>query len=267
MQLLSSFSTFNDFYMIPTCKICKINTADKDNSHIIPKFMSKRLFENSRPRHSIAIDKSGKQKKLQDTPKENKIFCKSCESRIEKLETYFSKFFIDVNSLSNPKRDYTIGILHDHEAVFCNDLHPTLFKLFIFSLVWRCSISNLGDFENFKLDALIEEELRRFLNSNLKSTHSELMQSLHEIQRIPYYHFCITKPKSKTRGIYTSFNFAPDSYLMFTVDYAIFFYTTEVPYVALHEFFSNRDNGVVKIMLGDDDSWMELIRNVLKMMI
>lgn len=78
--------------MRPTCKLCKNNSADKDNSHIIPKFMSKRLFDGIKPRYSVAIGKNGKQQKLQDTPKESKILCTSCEARLEKLETYFAKF-------------------------------------------------------------------------------------------------------------------------------------------------------------------------------
>ena len=163
--------------MLSICKLCKINPADKNNSHIIPKFMCKRLFDNTHPRHSLAIGKNGKKQKLQDTPKENKIFCSNCELRIEKLETYFAKFFTEINNLGSARRQYTIEKLNDHEILLCKDLNPNIFKLFIFSLIWRCSISNLLDFENFKMDPAIEEELRMFLNSNLKSTHSELMQS------------------------------------------------------------------------------------------
>lgn len=252
--------------MMPTCKLCKNNSADKDNSHIIPKFMSKRLFDGIKPRHSIAIRNNGKQQKSQDTPKESKILCISCESRLEKLETYFAKFFIEINNLASARRNYTIEQLTDNEMLLCNDLHPNIFKLFIFSLVWRCSISNLSDFENFTLNSLVEEDLRVFLNLNLKNSHGELMQSLDGIQQVPRYHFCVTKPKNKTRGIFTAFNFAPEAFTILTVDYAIFFYSSVVPYVSIHEHFSNRDNEIVKIILGDDDKWLELNRKIVNLM-
>ena len=252
--------------MVPKCTLCKVNPADKNNSHIIPKFMSKRLFDNTNPRHSLAIDKNGKQQRLQDTPKENKILCSNCELRIEKLETYFAKFFTEINNLGSARRQYSIEIQNDNEILHCKDLDPNIFKLFIFSLVWRCSISNLSDFENFKLDLLIEEELRMFLNSNLKTSHSELMQSIVEVQIVPHYHFCITKPKNKTRGIFTAFNFAPESFTIFTVDYAIFFYTNDNPYVPVHKNFSNRENEPVRIILGDDKNWLELNKTIVNLM-
>src|SRR5690606_26727093 len=133
--------------MIQKCKLCKDEVANKPNSHIIPKFMSKRLFESTKPRHTLQINRDGKQVILQDTPKENNILCHSCEKRFEVVETYFSRVLIDINSLTSAKWKYTISNHYQNEIIVCDDLQPTLFKLFIYSIIWRCSISSLFLFE------------------------------------------------------------------------------------------------------------------------
>jgi hypothetical protein len=248
------------------CTLCKINIADQNNSHIIPKFMSKRLFENAKPRHALYLGKNGKQQKQQDIPKENQILCRSCEAKLAKLEDYFARFFIEINSLNSARRSYTVDQIYGQEVIFCNDLHPTLFKLFIFSLIWRCSISKSFEFGNFKLENDVEENLRIFLYHNLKATQRELLDSLNQAQHIPDYHYCVTKPKGKVRGILTAFNFAPNSFTVFTVDYAIFFYTNENPHVEIHKKFSNKDDDKVKIAVGEDQKWIELNQSILDKM-
>ncbi|NRS87206.1 hypothetical protein HNQ02_000106 [Flavobacterium sp. 7E] len=249
------------------CNLCKVKNADKENSHIIPKFMSKRLFEGVKPRFTVLITKEGKRKKLQDTPKESNILCKDCEKRIEIVETYFSRVLIDLNSLQNAKRKYTIDFFENQEIIVCNDLHPTLYKIFIFSLVWRCSISSLLEFETFQLEDYVEEELRVFLNKNLLKRHDELLASLDNITEIPQYHTCLIKPKNNTRGLFTSYNFGQNAYAIYTVDYAIFFYTNDEILVQKHLSFSNINNGLVRVVIGDDKEWSELNNQVLQNML
>src|SRR5688572_12661282 len=113
------------------CKLCKTNVADKMNSHIIPKFMCQRLFEDAIPRHSIEINSKGKSKKIQDSPKENNILCTSCEKRIEILETYFSKKIIDIHNFSNVKDRIDLETISDQKYLICKNIKPTIFKLFI----------------------------------------------------------------------------------------------------------------------------------------
>lgn len=249
------------------CKLCVTNPADKLNSHIIPKFMSKRLFENTKPRHTISILRNAKPKKIQDTPKENNLLCTSCEKRIEILETYFSRILIDINSLQNATRNYRLISEYGNEVLICEDLNPTLFKLFIFSIIWRSSISTLEDFKSFKLKEEVEEKLRSFLDNNLKLKHDDLMQSLKAINDIPQFHFCIIKPKNKTKGIFTAYKFGEDAYAVFTVDYALFFYTQNLPLISEHMIFSNKGNHKVKIVFGNDENWQKLNQLVISMLV
>jgi len=230
--------------------------------------MCKRLFEGSKPRYTVQLSKEGKQKKLQDTPKENNILCISCEKRLEILENYFSTIFRDLNGLQNARRKYHFNTEYNQEILICDDLQPTLFKLFIFSLIWRSSISNLLEFETFSLKDNVKEQLRMFLDVNLKSNHNELLQSAVYISDIPRYHSCLIKPKGKIRGIFTAYEFGEEAYAIFTVDYALFFYTKDVPLVKEHILFSNRDDQKVKVVFGNDEEWKKLnnlvVNNMLK---
>ena len=119
---------------MPNCNLCLIKEADKPNSHIIPKFLSKRLFESSTPRHSIEIDRKGRNRKIQDTPKENFILCKSCEKRFEILETLYSKKINSINNYINLKDKFQITEFGNNKILKCLNINPTGFKLFIYSL-------------------------------------------------------------------------------------------------------------------------------------
>ena len=70
--------------------------------------MSRRLIEKTKPRHTVQLNRNGKKIKLQDTTKENNIFCFNCEKRFSVLETYFSRVLIEINSLQNAKRRYSV---------------------------------------------------------------------------------------------------------------------------------------------------------------
>ena len=63
--------------------------------------MCKGLFEATEPRHALSIDKNGTGKKVQDTPKEDFILCKTCEKRIEILETYFARVIEEIHNYKN----------------------------------------------------------------------------------------------------------------------------------------------------------------------
>lgn len=69
------------------CKLCLEKEADQANSHIIPKFLGKNLFVEIKPRHSLLYSSDGNLRKVQDTPKEDNIFCENCEKGFSLYET------------------------------------------------------------------------------------------------------------------------------------------------------------------------------------
>ena len=255
---------------IKKCNLCKSEIADKENSHIIPKFMCKGLFEDTKPRHSIALKHNGKFKNIQDTPKESNIFCKSCEKRIEIIETYFAKKINDIHNYINLKNNFEINKISNQEYLICKNINPIAFKIFIYTLIWRTSISKLNEFLKFKIEENIEEELRKFLDDNLKVTHKELIENLDKVESTPNYDFCIFKPiiKSKlSRGIFTTYNTSENSHILLIVDFAIYFFTTENNIDETFKYFSNKQNEKVIIPLTEIEKWKELNKTIVHQML
>jgi hypothetical protein len=222
--------------------------------------MCKGLFEDTKPRHSIALNRKGQAKKLQDTPKENHLFCTNCEKKFEIIETYFAKKTIDIHNYINLKDKIDLKFISNHQYLVCNHITPTLFKLFIYSLIWRASISNLEEFNRFNIEKKIEEELRVFLDSNLKETNKELLYQISQIEKYPKYHFCLIKPKRKaanSRGILTAFNTSETSYILVLVDFLIYFFQDENISTSF-KLYSNKQNEKVIIALGEIEAWNEL---------
>ncbi|THV59311.1 hypothetical protein EZV76_10825 [Flagellimonas alvinocaridis] len=247
------------------CELCKKNEADKRNSHIIPKFLSKRLFEYTKPRHLLSINRKGEPRKIQDTPKEHNILCSQCEKRFEILETYFSKKITSINDFNNQGGKFFVEDYGENQLLRCIKINPTSFKLFIYSIIWRVSISKLQIFEKFKLPESIESELRFFLDENLKSSHSKMLNSFERISNLPNYHFTVIKPISrndKTRGILTAYQMAPNNFCIFTVDYLIFFFDKEEKIDPAFKFYSNKQNEIVKIVVSAVSGWQKLTKAV-----
>jgi hypothetical protein len=242
----------------PLCRLCVQNEADKRNSHIIPKFLLKGLFEFTKPRHTVSIDRSGKERTLQDTPKEDHILCAQCEKRFAVLETYFARIFESVHNYSNAPNEFKVKTLGVQKYLECVNIHPALFKLFICSLIWRASISKAL---KLKLPASAEEDLRTFLNDNAKLKKEDLIKSTPNIIKLPIYHFIVIKPEEtnvNTRGVFTSYNLSEESCIMFLVRFVIVFYWNESEIDVAISAFSNKQNEIVKLSLAQPERWQEI---------
>lgn len=256
---------------MPNCKLCLTREADKPNSHIISKFLTKRLFEYTKPRHSIEIDRKGRNKTIQDTPKENSILCKACEKRLEYLETLISKKITSINNYNNLKSTFKLVEYGNNKILECLNINPIAFKIFVFSLVWRASITSLPEFESFKLDDKTESDLRILLNEKLKNSHTELVSSLSESIDFSNYDYCIFKPLVRnefSRGVFTSYKINKFQFGIFTVDFIIFFFSNSKNMNPAYKLVSNYQNEKVLITLTGIDDWKHLnelvVRNMLK---
>ena len=116
------------------CKLCKVQYADKKNSHIIPKFLGKPLFKSPIHREAIEISKGGGNRKIQDIPKEDFLFCSNCEQKFSILETYFSRKLMSINDFKNRKSDFRLTRVYFNKLLIPKNLNPIFFKLFSLSL-------------------------------------------------------------------------------------------------------------------------------------
>ena len=243
---------------MPKCKLCLKVEADKRNSHIIPKFMGKRLFENSQPKYGVRIDINGKYDKVQNTPKEDYIFCTRCEERFARLEHYFSIKLTSIHNYANEPEKYKIESPGSNTVLECLNLPYTALKLFNYSLVWKTSVSNLYEFLKFKLPPLKEEELRIYLDSNLTVSHSDLINTLNKPKTDSsfdtYLFKCIVR-NEYSRGIFTAYEFGDGRFGIFLVDFIIFYYIDESKVPADFNLISNMQQENALIIMADIQRW------------
>jgi hypothetical protein len=153
------------------CLLCQENPATQPNSHIIPKFFGQGLFYSTKPRHAIVRYKTGEIGKAQDTVKENYLFCPNCEKGFNVYETYCA---LRLERFNNPRfsNQFEIHSIGDFKYFECKSLDIKIFNLFIYSIVWRISISENYAFRGFKL-AFPEEEKLRLLLKNYTQSNQE----------------------------------------------------------------------------------------------
>lgn len=243
-----------------TCLLCGMNLADKKNSHIIPRFLGKDLFVSVPARHTLAINRAGKGKKVQDIPKENNILCTDCEKRIELLETFVAPKFERLRRFREFPNDFLQKSSTGGVYLEWTDLHPTLFKLFIFSMMWRASISKLEAFRSFKLSDSAEEELRSFLDSSLDVGIQSLLNGVSGVNRVPSFDCCIIVPSEKPSAtrVFVSSSMNETSHVMFLVNFTLFFYTSGESIPSSMKFYNNVGNDPIKIVLATTPQWNEL---------
>lgn len=146
------------------CLLCQKNESDKENSHIIPKFFTKSIFgkRNNDPAHKFIGQKIYKNV-IQDSPKEDYIFCTGCEKYLALIETQASIYFRNFHTkqINGDEMDRTLRTGNIIKTD-CN-ISSQLFHLFFASIIYRVSISNHRVFRTFKLPSEFNSVMRKFL--------------------------------------------------------------------------------------------------------
>jgi mRNA-degrading endonuclease RelE of RelBE toxin-antitoxin system len=145
------------------CLLCCNDKATKKNSHIFPRFIGKSLIDNKNYRRAYTItDNLNKPKSSQDIPKQDYLFCPKCESLIaDKFETPMSIGFFNIVDYKSDffqvriKNSFTYRVYYKVDYV--------RFKKFLYSMLFRASISDLIEFVHFKIDDSYEKEIRKML--------------------------------------------------------------------------------------------------------
>lgn len=240
----------------PLCKLCQIQVADKLNSHIVPKFMSKNVFDiKGHKKTTFYLKKDRKPQPKQDTPKEDHILCSNCEKRFEVLETYFSTRISALHEFKAfPDRFFYmkydgIGIIE------CKDFNPTMFKFFIYSIIWRMSISK--EFQSLKLQDDIEENIRVFLDKHLKKKQGDLLDSLDDVSYLPEYEICMFKcvDKDSEGNMLSASNHDEKLYTFMLAQFCLFLSTDGSGLLKQTLRFSNKQNKNVLIGALSKQEW------------
>ncbi len=150
--------------------VCKLCLTDKKllwNSHIIPDFMYVYggLFDDKNRLYKVVVTEGQilTSKLKQTGAKEKNILCRSCDNEVlGKLETYAKMVLYGGVPKKMPPRVDDNGLTY----TLCKGIDYSKFKIFLLSLLWRTSISNLPDFEDVKLGSHEDIIRQMILNNN-----------------------------------------------------------------------------------------------------
>jgi hypothetical protein len=134
------------------CRLCK-QPEDLRNSHILPEFFYKGIYESRESHKALYITING-ERTIQKGLREY-LFCQTCETKLSRYENYAARL---IRGIPNFQRDVSGRFLILEDMDYCK------FKLFQLSILWRASISNLDVFSQVSLGSH-EEKIRLMLKN------------------------------------------------------------------------------------------------------
>jgi hypothetical protein len=253
------------------CLLCEKRKATQKKSHIIPKFFGKGLYYDTSPKHSISFKRTGQTSKIQEIEREDFILCPECEKGFSVLETYCAlrlERFNEIrfaNNFNHIKRG-------EFEFFECKNLDIKVFNLFIYSIVWRLSISEKYSFEQFKLNQTDEIKLKDILKKYIKFNENDLFKELADLKELPGHSHVIIRPNKKLRPPNSMLSAASRTewlHELHLVDYMVFYLTDKDKLVdGFKEINNNNLENFVKVGLTTPERWKsynyDLINKIFK---
>ncbi|AEA42573.1 hypothetical protein [Fluviicola taffensis] len=249
------------------CLLCKLNNSSKTNSHIFPKSLSRKLFVSDTGNKGYQVNSkypiNHPPQSIQDSPKENYILCPGCETYFGLLET------ICVNVLNQWKDKVLSGEFlkqqfdDEYSIISCVSSNSKIFRLMIYSIFWRSSVSNHSVFNSFKINREIEEEIRASLFEHKSVDKSELLINLSN-KNIPLFPLTIISSDSfedpSSNLIFASHR--KDVYKLIMDQFCLLMFENEI-HVANSSFriYSNLKHEDCKILVYSEKNWNENIVN------
>lgn len=263
------------------CLLCRRNKATATNSHIYTKWITESMFGDKHNKQGGRLDTGQFDygSKTSDTAKENHILCPECENgRLGRnLETYVATFFYQ--RYRNPKYTEKFPLekrfnwlTQEIDCVVCDPatLHPIMFKLYIYSLVWRASISNHPTYKNFKLPEDVEEKLRYALDTFLQGDDANATIAYYEAHKEDFPHFqyniitSIDQTDATANLVTEPLNSSDGVYLMYVNEFIIVFYTK---WDGSRKFDRAFNPGLHPVNLGqiEESEWKGFVKSAMEM--
>jgi hypothetical protein len=134
-----------------TCALC-LQERRLRNSHIIPEFLYKALYDDKHRFHVLTKLPDQKDRIEQKGAREP-LLCGECERRLSSYERYTSLLF---------KGGIEFGFRRERNILHLSRIDYRQFKLFQLSILWRASVSGLPFFQKVDLGPH-EEKLRKLV--------------------------------------------------------------------------------------------------------
>ncbi len=134
------------------CKLCQ-QEQEIINSHIIPKFLHKKIDPNRNKPFVIYEDLTVSERN--DLGVKEYLLCEDCDNVIiSKYEKYFNEIWYQNSVLPN---------ILNHKDIISVDIDYKMFFLFHLSIFWRMSVSNHSTYRDIDFGEVHNENIRLML--------------------------------------------------------------------------------------------------------
>lgn len=247
------------------CLLCLQNKATKRNSHIIPKFITKSLLGQAKVKrvYTFGTNRMDKPPKFsQDTDKEDYILCECCEKYFSILEGYIATNLHNRILDANYADQFTSIGNGGMSCKVCEQIDPIIFRLFVYSIVWRCSISTTNICQRFNLEVHEAESLRNVLfNCKYEKEQELIVNILRHSATVPLYPFvlCIANEFDDTTQNTVFLNpSSKNPYDLILNQYMLIFSFKLTKEQEKFNFLNNYDKSKIKIGIISKDGWEKL---------
>jgi len=232
------------------CRLCGKDNADLLESHIIPEFLYKSIYDAKHRFIDFTEDPKTGVRFAQKGVREN-LLCSNCELLLSKYEKCLSDFFFELNTNSN---NSIISL--SSEFRYVKKIKYTEIKVALLSILFRMAVSKLSQFDGYSLGPY--ENVFRDIILNNKYTDRYTF-SIHispvSINKCYYPDLIMTYEKvSKYKNIYNFQCFIINGYLIEIM-------LSKVPTNDIFHLFDLREKG--KIIMRDIDISMVNIKQTL----
>jgi hypothetical protein len=127
------------------CRLCEKDNVDLLESHIIPEFLYKSIYDTKHRYIDFTEDPRTGVRFAQKGVREN-ILCSNCEVLLSKYENCLSDFLIELNTNSN-----SLVIVLFPEFKYVKKIKYTEIKIALLSILFRMAVSKLSQFDGYTL--------------------------------------------------------------------------------------------------------------------
>lgn len=158
------------------CSLCYTNDADQKNSHIISKFLGIDMLGEKSNRAGYIVRSDSKPQKVQDLPKEDFVFCQSCERKFNTIETVASRALLK-NTKESFEENYTRIGTH---RIRPENITSKEILIFFYVNYFRLHHSKLEGYEEFQLEDDTYKSIRKTLLETLSEKQSETIELINK---------------------------------------------------------------------------------------
>jgi hypothetical protein len=247
--------------------LCQTNLSSKKNSHIYPKFLSTNfLGPKGSPRKGFDLNSTKilnqKPKVIQDSPKEDYILCDECEAYFSVIEGIASTTFLSWEDKVNNGEFSLTSVIKDLDILDCHSADKKTIHLFIYSIFWRASVSQIELFKDVKISPEFEEEIRTALMTFKAINKTDYVQALNSSNNFLFYPTTIQTAKSfldETANIlFAPLSYDPYSLVVDRFSFMLFKKSKDIKNEVIKP-FSNLTVNDCKIMILSPQLWQDAV--------